>query len=155
MKINRIIYLCLPVIIALIISSCGDDNTTNTNPNTPSGTVLYSQDSMSVWINPIGSGQSRDSVSYSISTPTAIKVEFTVQSNADSTYAVGYYFFNTNSSPPEPYVPNILSPVDQPVSLTFNVNPLSTYFNFSVRLIVNGSTIPYYVRLKSIKVTKM
>lgn len=96
-----------------------------------------------------------DSVSRTISTATAIKVEFTVQSNADSTHARGYYFFNTNSSPAEPYEPNIISPVDKLISLTFNTSPLSTYFNFSIRLIVNSGSIPYYVKLKNIKVTKL
>lgn len=152
-KLLKISKFATLLLAAVLFSSCGDDNTT-TNPQTPTGTVLYNSDSMSVWITSTF-GQGRDSVSQTISTPTAIKVEFTLQSNADSTYALGYYFFNTNSSPAQLYEPNILSPVDMPVSLTFNANPLSTYFNFSIRLIVNSGSIPYFVKLKNIKVTKL
>ena len=150
MYFYRILTITL---LTLTFFSCGDDDTT-TNPQTPSGTVLYSADSMSVWITS-SFGEGSDSVSKTISTPTAIKVEFTVQSNADSTHALGYYFFNTNSSPAQLYEPNILSPVDMPVSLTFNTNPLSTYFNFSIRLKVSSGSIPYFVKLKNIKVTKL
>lgn len=152
-KLLSISKLTILLLTVVLFSSCGDDDTT-TNPQTPSGTVLYSADSMSVWIT-TSFGEGSDSVSKTISTPTAIKVEFTVQSNADSTHALGYYFFNTNSSPAQPYEPNILSPVDKPVSLTFNTNPLSTYFNFSIRLIVSSGSIPYFVKLKNIKVTKL
>ncbi len=46
MKSNIIILLILPAILTLI-SSCGDDTTTN-NPNSPAGTVLFSRDSISI-----------------------------------------------------------------------------------------------------------
>lgn len=153
MKTHQIIKIFLLISSAIIVNSCGDDTTTNT-PVIPSGTVLYSQDSMSVWIQ-TSSGEGHDSVSYSISTPTAVKVEFTLQSNADSSHAMGYYFFNTNSSPAEPYIPNVLEPIDQLISQTYSSNPLSTYFNFSARLKVSGGSMPYYIKLKNIKVMKL
>lgn len=145
------VIICL--FIGLLFSACGDDDPVN--PGTPSGTVLYSRDSLSVWLQPSTFAEGSDSVYYSISTAAAVRVEFTLQSNADSTHARGYYFFTTNSSVPEPYVPNVLAPIDELRSYTLDFSPLSSFFSFAVRLIVNSSAVPYYVRLKNIKVTKL
>lgn len=140
-------------VLAFVLSACGDDDTP-VNPQDPAGTVLYSADSMSVWISsPFG--QSRDSVSYSFSTATAIKVEFTLQSNVDSTHALGYYFVYTNSTPSSVYEPNLFVTVDLPFSESYITTPLSTYISFSIKLIVNNGTMPYYLKLKDIKVTKL
>lgn len=150
--LNKILGFTL-LALAVILTSCGDDDTIN-NPVNPPGTVLYSADSMAVNINTMF-GDSHDSISYSFSSENAIKVEFTLQSNADSTHALGYYYINTNSTPATIYEPNIIAPIDQAFSTTYNTTPLSTYINFSIRVIVTNGTVPYYVKLKNIKVTKL
>lgn len=149
----KLLVITILLVISAVFSACGDDDTT-TNPTDPPGTVLYSADSMSVWISS-PNGQSSDSVSYSFSTATAIKVDFTLQSNVDSTHALGYYFVFTNSTPAVVYEPNLFVPVDLPISESYILDPLSTYISFSIRLIVTSGAIPYYLRLKDIKVTKL
>jgi|SRR4030095_533881 len=150
MKKNYPLFILF--IFTSLLASCGDDDKPT---NTPGGTVLYSKDSISVWLSPSTFSEGADSVYYSTSNAVPVRVEFTLQSNADSTHSLGYWFFITNSTPPEPYVPNIFSPVDEQKTFTLNFNPLSTYFSFAVRLRVNNSTILHYVKLKNIKVTTL
>src|SRR5688572_8798252 len=101
MKNNYPVFTKIVLIMmfsSLFMTSCGDDNTTNTT-NSPAGTVLYSQDSLSVWIQS-GSSFARDSVAFSTNESGGFKVEFRLQSNVDSSqHSVGYYRYNTNGSP--------------------------------------------------------
>ncbi|MBN8583983.1 MAG: hypothetical protein J0M37_02720 [Ignavibacteria bacterium] len=147
----KYILLLLLVSFVSIISSCSDDTTTN-NPGVPAGTVMYSADSISVWLS--STGFARDSVSYSTSTSGNVLVEFTLQSNVDTPSAYGRFGFSTNSTPVPVYFPDIFAPRDEPFSLNQNLAAGSTYFSFVVQLNNYTPTFPRYVRLKSVKVTK-
>jgi hypothetical protein len=147
----KYILLLLLVCFVSIISSCSDDTTTN-NPGVPAGTVMYSADSISVWLS--STGFARDSVSYSTSETGSVKVEFTIQSNVDTPSAYGKFGFYTNATPVVPYTPDIYAPRDEPFSTNLSFATGSTYFAFSVQLNNYTPTFPRYVRLKSVKVTK-
>lgn len=145
------LLLILLVSIITIISSCGDDTTTN-NPGVPPGTVMYSADSISVWLSTIGFA--KDSAAYSTSASGNVLVEFTIQSNVDTPSAYGRFGFYTNSTPVVPYFPDIFAPRDEPFSLNQNLASGSTYFAFMVQLNNYTVTYPRYVRLVNVKVTK-
>lgn len=150
----KTLYIPLMIFILLFSSCSDDDNTTNTN--TPSGTVLYSNDSLSVWLQQGISSSGIDSAYFSTQNTGGVKIEFTIQSNADSTdHSEGYYGIYSNATPVIVYFPNIYSPINQQYSSNFNFAQGSTYFAFSVRLAVNHSSITRYVRLINIKVTKL
>lgn len=148
----KYILLLLLVSIISIISSCGDDDPVTNNPGVPAGTVMYSADSISVWLS--STGFARDSVSYSTSETGSVKVEFTIQSNVDTPSAYGKFGFYTSATPAFVYFPDIFSPRDEPFSFIQNLATGSTYYAFMVQLNNYLPTFPRYVRLKSIKVTK-
>lgn len=147
----KYILLLLLVSIISIVSSCGEDTTTN-NPGTPAGTVLYSADSISVWLST--TGFAKDSAAYSTTETGSVKVEFTLQSNVDTPSAYGRYGFYTNATPVVPYIPDIFYPLDIPFYTNLSFASGSTYFAFTVQVNNNISTYPRYVRLRSVKVTK-
>lgn len=147
----KFILLLLLVSIVTILSSCSDDTTTN-NPGVPPGTVMYSADSISVWLS--AKGFARDSVAYSTSETSSVLVEFTIQSNVDTPSAYGKFGFYTNATPVVPYFPDIYAPRDEPFSTNLSFASGSTYFAFMVQLNNYLPTFPRYVRLKSVKVTK-
>ena len=134
-----------------IVSSCGDDTTTN-NPGTPAGTVLYSADSISVWLS--ATGFAKDSAAYSTTETGSVKVEFTLQSNVDTPSAYGRFGFYTNATPVVPYIADIYFPRDEPFFTNLSFASGSTYFAFTVQLNNYLPTYPRYVRLKNVKVTK-
>lgn len=147
----RYILSIILVSIVSIISSCGDDTTTN-NPGVPPGTVMYSADSISVWLSSIGFA--KDSAAYSTSESGSVKVEFTLQSNVDTPSAYGRFGFSTNSMPVVPYFPDIYAPRDEQFSLNQNLASGSTYFAFAVQLNNYTVTYPRYVRFVNVKITK-
>ena len=146
-------YISILILAAIMvtISSCGDDTTTNNNP-TPPGTVLFSRDSISVWLS--GNGYSRDSNYYETSESGSVLVELTLQSNIDTPYAAGHFGFYTNATPVVPYTYNIVSPRDEAFSTNLGLASGSTYFSFAASLNNYSSLIPRYVRLLNVKVTK-
>ncbi len=148
----RYLLVILLVSFVSILSSCGDDDTTTNNPGVPPGTVMYSADSISVWLST--TGFARDSVAYSTSETGSVKVEFTIQSNVDTPSAYGKFGFYTNATPVVPYSPDIYVPRDEPFSTNLSFASGSTYFAFMVQLNNYISIFPRYVRLRSVKVTK-
>ena len=147
----KYILILLLVSIISIVSSCSDDTTTSTTV-TPPGTVLFSRDSISVWLS--STGFSRDSNYYSTTETGSVKVEFTLQSNVDTPSAYGKFGFYTNATPVVPYIADIYAPRDEPISSNLSFASGSTYFAFSVQLNNYIPTFPRYVRLKNVKVTK-
>lgn len=148
----RYLLVLLLISFVSILSSCSDDDTTTNNPVIPPGTVMYSADSISVWLS--ATGFARDSVAYSTSTSGNVLVEFTLQSNVDTPSAYGRFGFSTNSTPVPVYFPDIYAPRDEPFSTNLSFASGSTYFAFMVQLNNYVSTFPRYVRLRSVKVTK-
>ena len=144
--------MLLLVSFVSILSSCGDDDPITNNPGVPAGTVMYSADSISVWLSSVGFA--RYSVSYSTSETGSVLVEFTIQSNVDTPSAYGKFGFYTNATPVVPYIPNIYYPLDIPFSTNLSFASGSTYFAFMVQLNNYVPSFQRYVRLKNVKVTK-
>ncbi len=146
------------IVIALssliMIQSCGDSNT-STNPESPAGTVLYSWDSVNVWLPAGTSASGTDSVIFSTIETGSVKVEFTIQSNIDGIHAKARWGFYTNATPVVPYIPTISGPIDEPFSANLSLAAGSTYFGFAVSMNISNSTEWYYVKLKNVKITKL
>lgn len=151
--IRRVLIIAVSFFSLIIFQSCGD-NSSNTNHGSPAGTVLYSKDSVNVWLQPGSVAFGTDSVSYSTSESGSVLVEFTIQSNADSVHAIGKWGFHTNATPVVPYQPNIYMPIDEPFSTNLSLAAGSTYFGFAATLNISNSSIWYYVKLKNVKITK-
>jgi hypothetical protein len=155
MKINRITYLCLLVIIALIIPSCGDDNTTT--PNTPTSSVLFTWDTLQAVVTNTGFSSNSTSFTQTISA-TQVRIEYRLQSNADSSAgAFGSYLDSTNGSPvpPSPMTINIYAPIDTSYSFIYNVPTQPFYAGFKAQMFVSQNTVLRYLRLINIKITKV
>ncbi|MBE2217349.1 MAG: hypothetical protein IAE90_04035 [Ignavibacteria bacterium] len=153
MKILKIFFSAFLIILVSMLASCSDDDTTTNNPGVPAGTVMYAADSISVWLS--STGFAKDSVSYSTSETGSVKVEFMIQSNVDTPSAYGKFGFYTNAIPVVPYIPDIYAPRDEPFSTNLSFASGSTYFAFMVQLNNYLPVFPRYVRLRSVKVTKM
>ncbi len=153
MKIKNILSLALFVLIVSFIVSCSDNSTSTTT--TPAGTVLYSQDSIAVWFQPTDSAIGTDSLYYATTNSGGVKVEYTIESNADSSHAYGYYSLYTNASPVSLINNPVFGPVQMGESSNFTFASGSTYFALAVKFIVRHNTTPFYLRIKNIKITKL
>ena len=152
-KLLRKFYLLVLFSASVLFFSCGSDSVTN--PNSPAGTILYTWDSVSVWIQPSGHGTSSDSVTFSTSQTGSVEVIWTLQSNADTAFCKPHWGFYTNATPSIPLV-NITGPVDVRDSTNLNLSSSgSTYFSFAAGLTVTNNPVPYYVRVKNIKIRKL
>ena len=145
------LYFVVFIGLSIAIYSCGDSSTSPTT--TPAGTVLFSQDSIAIWLSSGGFGT--DSFAYSTQNTGGVMLSYVLQSNVDSTHATGRWGMYTNANPPTRFLPNKYGPVDaaDSVNLSF-LSGQSTYFAMAVQLNVSGGSTPYYVRIKNIKIVK-
>lgn len=153
-------YLLYLILVSFVfaLSSCGDDNTTNT-PVVPPGTVLYSMDTIAAE-REAGSTGSTDMLYYFLQTISAsqVSIEFRLQSNVDSSLgSSGSYRDSTNGTmPPSPVNYNLYAPIDSAYSYTCNVSTQPFYAGFNVRLVVlQIQSVQRYVRFVNVKVTKV
>lgn len=161
LKNFRGLFPVILFILSIIIISCGSDTTTS--PNTPAGTILYSRDSISVWLQPSTSANGSDSLYFSTQNTGSFKVEFTLQADIDTlnsdTSSIpqsrGYWSHYTNSPPPSPVQDPVYGVVDHTETLQHNFVSGSTYYSLAVALSVTNSTRVHYIRLKNIKITKL
>lgn len=150
MKLHKILFFPLAVISILLISSCSDDNTT-TNP--PTSDVLLSLDSLSVWLSGSGNGNN----SYTLEQTTTInrvKVEYTIQTNVDSTGSMAWVRDSSNGTPSHIVEQQYYWSVDSLVSYVMDIPSQPVHLKLAVRLNKYGGAGSYYIRLKNIKVTK-
>jgi hypothetical protein len=134
----------------LVINSCREDTA-----SPPVENQLFSLDSLSLWINPgfVGNQYTTYSIDQTISANT-VRLDFTLQSNADSVHATGEYKDSTNGTPALPPMQFVHSPIDSQLSYTINVTTQPFYLSFYLRLIVSTpGSIPYYLRFRNIKLT--
>jgi hypothetical protein len=137
--------------IIIFVSSCGEDEIVQ---QTPSGTVFYSLDSLSVWLNP-GSGIGSNSIIFeqTVSANT-VKVEYTVQTNVDSAHSEAWVRDSSNGSPPHLVEQYYYWFVDSLASYVMDIPSQPLHLKLEVKMNTYNSIIPHYVRLKNIKVTK-
>ncbi len=139
------------IVFAGFLFSCSDDNINNPVPP-PGDSVLFSADSIGVWLN--STGTARDTVAFSTSVNGSIKVSFYIQSNADTPNAYGKIEFFTNATPFVPLTRDIFTPFYDSYSITMNSAPGSTFFNFSVLLNNYIPSNPKFVRFYSVRIIK-
>ncbi len=149
---SRIILIPAFIMIAVFLS-CSDDTTTN--PVTPPGTVLYSADSISIWLPAGIVSYGSDSTYFSVTETGSVKLEFTLQSNVDTPSALGRWDLYTNTTPVIPYFAAITEPRDEFFSLNQNAASGLTYFALAIKLNTFNSTIARYVRIINIRLTKL
>lgn len=139
--------------LAAALYSCSD-NSVNTTTTVPAGTVLFSRDSLSVWLPPSTYANGTDSFYTSLSNYSGnFALYFTLQSNVDSVHGIGRYGLYSNATPATPYSPWIYGTVDTKDSI--NLSFVSgTYLSMAAGLTVNNNTAPMYMRIKDIKVVK-
>jgi len=141
----------IPVIFtALLIFSCSDNNTTT---NQPTSDVLFTMDSISVWLS--GSGSGNNSYTFQQATTAGrVKVEYTVQTNVDSVNSMAWVKDSSNGSIPHVVEQQYYWNVDSLVSYTMDIPAQPIHLRLEARLNVYGGSFSYYIRLKNIKVTK-
>src|SRR5258706_3871493 len=93
LKYFQAIILCVLFPVLILVDSCGSDS--STTPNTPPGTVLYSKDSISVWLQPSTFNSGQDSLYFSTSQTGSVEVVYTLQSNIDTGFGRAYWGFCT------------------------------------------------------------
>ena len=143
----------LLIVIAafLLFPSCGEDTV---DQQTPVGTVLFSMDSLSVWLNP-GSGNGNNSITYEQTIQaSSLKVEYFVETNVDSLHSEAWVRDSSNGSPPHLVEQYIYWYSDSLYSYSMDVPYQPFHIKLEVRLHTYSSVIPHYIRLKNIKVTK-
>ena len=157
MKLHKFLFIPAAFIAVILFSSCSDDNTTN---NPPASNVLFSQDTLSASVNAGSTGISTDAAGFSQTiTATQVKIEYSLQSNADSSFgASGSYRDSTNGTPipPSPLTINVYGPVDTTYSFTYNVASQPFHAGFNVTMnVTQPNAVTRYIRLTNIKVTKL
>lgn len=137
--------------ITLFFVSCKDDDT----PVTPTNPVIFTLDSLAVWLQPGGSGFASGSQTFEqTTTASSVKVEYTVQTNADSIHSEAWVRDSSNGTPPHPVETYYYWNVDSLVSYFMDIPSQPIYIKLEVRLRTYNNDIPRYVRLRNIKVTK-
>ena len=149
------IRLALPVTIvfaiALQLSSCNDTGDTIIIQPDP---VVFYMDSISVWLPPgTGSGSSSQIFQQTISA-SRVKVEYSLHTNADSIHGIAWVKDSSNGTPPHIVEQQYYWYVDSLVSYTMDLPSQPVHIRLEVRMNVNNSIVPNYVRLKNIRVTK-
>ena len=148
---KRTIYLyLLPIALTFVIYSCREDTVTP-----PVENQLFQLDSISLWIDSgfVGNQYTIYSIDQTISANT-VRLDFTLQSNADSVHAIGEYKDSTNGTPALPPLQYVYSPIDSQFSYTINVTTQPFYLSFYLRLIVSTpNSISHYLRFRNIKLT--
>ena len=85
----RIITLLSIIVISLFLISCGSDTTNPILPNPPANDTIYTLSILEAAVNGGSSGSDFNSTSFGNSvTATNVRLEFTIQSNADSSFGV-------------------------------------------------------------------
>lgn len=154
MKRSSVIFLSsISITLAAALYSCSD-NSVSTQQNVPAGTVLFSRDSISVWLPPSTYATGTDTFYTTLNSYTGgFMLYFTLQSNVDSVHGIGRYGLYTNATPATPYIPWIYGTVNTKDSINFSFVS-GTYLSMAAGLTVNNNTVPLYMRITDIKIVK-
>lgn len=154
-------YLLFLILVSFIfaLSSCGEDSTTT--PNNPvTSDTLYSLALLEAAVV-TGSGSNFNSVSFANTiTASNVRLEFTIQSNADSSQGcTASYRDSTNGSPvpPSPLTVNVYSPIDTTYSMNLSVPTQPFFISFNVSMLVLNplNTLRRYMRFVNVRVIKV
>lgn len=151
----KIIYSIFILAAGLIIlTSCGGDS--STSPELPPGSVLYSLDSLSAILSAPNSYTFQE-VSFGQTVAAGkVKVEYILQTNADSANSIAKFQDSTNGTPTRPTEQILYLPIDTSLSYTLDLPVQPFYLSFKIKLnTFQNASSTYYIRAKNIKVTKV
>lgn len=150
-----VLNLFLFAFSALLLSSCGhDDNIVNNNNNNG---VLFTRDSISLFTGTSNqTGTDSATFSSNLSTGTSVKVEFAIETNADSTSGRSRsdFFVTSNSNSFLPYDTTFFTASANSYSYILNVSAQPFSVTFHLGLTTGIISSPYYIRYKNIKITQ-
>lgn len=143
--------LTLFALFTIFIYSCGNDSTTNTNNNGNGETVIYSLDSLSIYLT--NNIEARDT-NFVITYAPNVKVTFNCSTNADSISTFALYriiaFDSTNFFIDS--VNNHISKLNTNHSISMNGSN-----NYNLKILIQasrGNTTPCFIKLSNIKIIK-
>jgi len=147
-------YIFILVMGLVFITSCNEDSSTSTA--LPPGSVIYSQDSLSVILfAPNSYGSQEVSFGQTVSA-NKVKVEYLLQSNADSVNSTARFQDSTNGTPSRPPEQILYLTIDSAFSYTIDLPAQPFYINFRVKLnTYQSGNSTFFIRFKNIKVTKV
>jgi len=123
----------------VLFSSCGED--TVINKGSPSGTVFYSLDSLSIWLGPGTMGGGASILHQQAIELSKIKVEYKIQTNVDSLHSEAWLIDSSvvsNSYDSSYHVIN--------QHFYWNTDSLITYtFNFPIQQIYLYLNVSLYI----------
>ena len=157
MKTNILILSAIISIFSImLLSSCSDDRNNIVNP--PGNRVLYSMDSISLILQSPGNQTGTDSASYSANpgNVTRVKLEFQLETNADSTNlrAIASFYVLSNGTPALPSEVTIYTATANSYSYILDINTSQTFYViYHLGLTTGNISFPYYIRFKNIKIT--
>lgn len=157
----KIITLLLITVISLFLISCGSDSTSPIVPNPVVNDTIYTLPILEAAVNGGLTGSNFNSTSFGNSVTAAnVRLEFTIQSNSDSSLGcIASYRDSSNGlpAPPSPLTVNVYSPVDSSYTVNLNLPAQYFYISFNVRMVVTNSqnTLRRYIRFVNVRVIKV
>jgi len=144
--------ITLFALFTIYIYGCGDDNTTNTNNNGNGESVIYSLDSLSIYLtSSVGSVDTN----LVVINASNIRVTFNCSTNTDSVNSISFYriFAQDSSNVYIDTTNNYISALNGNHAITVNG---STNFFLNILIQINRNDLnPYFIKLKDIKVIKL
>lgn len=138
-------------LFTIYIYGCGDDNTTNTNNNGNGETVIFSMDSLSIYLT---SNIEAKDTNIVITNAPNVKVTFNCSTNADSISTFALYriiaFDSTNF---------FIDSVNNHISKLNTNHSISTTGsnNYNLKILIQasrGNATPCFIKLSNIKIIK-
>lgn len=144
--------LALFTLSAIYIYGCGNDSTTNTNNNGNGETVIFSLDSLSIYLT--SSLEAKDT-NFTISNASNIKVTFNCSTNADSVFTFALYRLTVGDSSTV-YVDSTNNKISE-LNSNHNIS-VNASNNYNVRIFIQmnrSNSTPSFIKLKDVKVVKL
>ena len=144
--------ITLFALFTIYIYGCGDDNTTNTNNNGNGETVIFSLDSLSIYLT---SNIEAKDTNFVVTNSPKVKVTFNCSTNADSISTFALYRLTVGDSTTI-YIDstnNNISELNSNHSISTNASE-----NYNLRIFIQmnrGNSNPSFIKLKDIKVIKL
>jgi hypothetical protein len=138
---------------AALLISCGhDDNVVNP----PVNDVIFTEDSISLWVtSPNQLGMDSSVFSLGDNTLTKVKLEFEVISNSNGVNGTGRFYVLSNVSPLLPLEDTLRAVTDISYTYVADVSSQPLYAIYHLNMLTgSGSSIPYYIKLKNVKITR-
>lgn len=158
---TRILTSLSVLILSFYILSCGSDSSSPIVPAPVVNDTIYTLPILEAAVNGGSTGSNFNSTSFGNSVNASnVRVEFTIQSNADSSVGcIASYRDSSNGlpAPPSPLTVNVYSPIDTSYTVNLSLPAQYFYISFNVRMVVTNSmnTLRRYIRFVNVRVIKV